>query len=93
MNNGYRYLHDEEFLKKIDTFHIKEQHIRVSVLDFITENPIHNIEGQATGGTINLAGNSAVRRTGNLSMIAPDENVNLLTAKSMLSINKKIFTD
>ena len=90
MNNGYRYLHDEEFLKKIDTFHIKEQHIRILVLDFMTENPIYNIEGQATGGTINLAGNSAVRRTGNLSMVTPNENVNLLTAKSMLSINKKI---
>jgi hypothetical protein len=33
------------------------------------DRPLENIEGRATGGTININGSSAVRRTGSLSLV------------------------
>jgi hypothetical protein len=38
--------------------------------------PIEYIEGKVTGGSINVDGNSAVRRTCTLSMVAQDVNIN-----------------
>jgi hypothetical protein len=38
--------------------------------------PIEYIEGRATGGSINVDGASALRRTCNLSMVAQDVNIN-----------------
>lgn len=90
MSKGYRYLSDEAFLKKIDELHIKEQHIRVATLEFMTEKPIRNIEGEIVGGTLNLDGNSAVRRTCNFTMIAPSEENNIASTRNTLSINKKV---
>ena len=57
------YLEDKSFLKKFDLENRKEQFIRITVLDFKTENPIANIEGKSTGGSCNLSGTSNMRRT------------------------------
>ena len=40
------------------------------------ENPIEEIEGRVTAGSINIDGNSAVRRTCSLSMVAKQVNIN-----------------
>jgi len=42
----------------------------------IDENPIDEIEGLVTGGSVNLDGDSTVRRTCSLTMVAKDIEIN-----------------
>ena len=66
MNN---YLTDKEFLKKLDNTKEKRTYIRIISLD-INYIPHDMLEGRATGGSVNLDGTSAVRRSCSLSLIA-----------------------
>lgn len=85
----YEYLKNSAFLKKMDEMPLKEQFVKIIVLDFL-ENPITEIQGKVTSGSINLNGSSAVRRTANLSMVADDANNDITSINNLLSINKKI---
>lgn len=85
----YEYLKNSAFLKKMDEMPLKEQFVKIIILDFL-ENPITEIQGKVTSGSINLNGSSAVRRTANLSMVADDANNDIRSVNNLLSINKKI---
>lgn len=85
----YEYLKNSAFLKKMDEMPLKEQFVKIIILDFL-ENPITEIQGKVTSGSINLNGSSAVRRTANLSMVADDANNDITSINNLLSINKKI---
>lgn len=87
---GYNYLNDSAFLKQIDEMRIKEQYVKITVLDF-QERPIQAIEGKIISGNINLDGKSAIRRTCNLTMIADAVSNNLTSIdNTVISMNKKI---
>ena len=67
---------DKEFLIKLDEHHEKTIWAKIIALD-IDENPMEEITGRITsGGSINIDGTSAVRRTCSLSMVAKDININ-----------------
>ena len=84
------YLQDKIFLKKMDLLKLKEQLVKITVLDW-AENPIKEIQGKITGGTLNLDGKSSIRRTCNLSMFIEDyEDINITSINNLISINKKI---
>ena len=85
----YPYLSDLRFLKELDELNIKEQFVKIIVLDWL-ENPIANIEGRVSGGSMNLDGSSAVRRSGSITFICDDEYYNVLDVNNLISINKKI---
>lgn len=68
------FLLDSFFLKKLFEEHNKETYVKLLALDK-NELPIEEIEGLATGGTINLDGSSAVRRSCSLSMVAKTVNI------------------
>lgn len=85
----YEYLKNSAFLKKMDEMPLKEQFVKIIILDFL-ENPITEIQGKVTSGSINLNGSSAVRRTANLSMVADDANNDITSVNNLFSINKKI---
>lgn len=68
------YLFDKEFLKQLDYHREKETYIRITSLTN-DEYPREQIEGRATGGSINIDGVSAIRRSCSLNMIALDEDV------------------
>ena len=68
-------LFDTAFLKQLIEQKNREIFARITALT-INEMPIEYIEGKVTGGSINVDGNSAVRRTCNLNMIAQDVNIN-----------------
>lgn len=85
----YPYLSDLRFLKELDELNIKEQFVKIIVLDWL-ENPIANIEGRVSGGSMNLDGASAVRRSGSITFICDDEYYNVLDVNNLISINKKI---
>ena len=51
MKKRYEYLKDADFLKELDFSHLKEQYAKITVLDWL-ENPIQDIQGIVTGGSI-----------------------------------------
>jgi hypothetical protein len=66
---------DKEFLRELDYSINKETYARITALD-INDYPLELIEGKATGGSINIDGASALRRTCSVSLIAEDVNIN-----------------
>ena len=84
------FLNDSAFLKEIDKMRIKEQYVKITVLNF-QEQPIQEIQGKILSGNLNLDGRSSIRRTCNLTMIADAISNNLTSIdKTVISINKKI---
>lgn len=80
---------DTEFLKALDKENQREIYARIISLTK-DENPIEQIEGRVTGGSININGSSAVRRSCSLQMVADELNINNfywgLTTKFSLEI-------
>jgi hypothetical protein len=68
-------LFDKEFLIKLHEASERDIFVRISALTD-EELPIEYIEGKATGGSINVDGDSAVRRTCSLTMVAQDVDIN-----------------
>lgn len=66
---------DKEFLYELNQFQHKDIYARIIVLNF-DEMPLEQIEGKVISGSINIDGNSAVRRTCNLSLVAKDVDIN-----------------
>ena len=89
MSKHYPYLQDSSFLKSFDKLKIKEQYVKITILDFL-EKPIQAIEGRVLGGSINIDGNSSIRRTCNLSIIASEHENDLTNVDNLLSLNKKV---
>lgn len=85
---------DKNFLKELDEWNEKELFIRIISLDF-AENPRSEIQGYTTGGSINVDGSSAVRRTCNLTMVTSDTRINqtdwALESKFKLEIGLRNF--
>ena len=67
------YLFDKEFLKQLDYNQEKQIYVRIISLTN-DEYPREQIEGCITGGSINVDGASAVRRSCSLNMVALDED-------------------
>ena len=89
-------LADKEFLKKLDLYKKKDVYAKIISLD-INENPIEQIEGKITGGSINIDGASAVRRTCSLTIVAQEVNIDDyywgLSNKFTVSIGIENFID
>lgn len=85
----YRYLKDSSFLQELMRDRLLEQYAKIIVLN-LNEKPIQEVQGKITGGSINLDGNSAVRRTGNISVYVEDRVNDLTDVKHLFSINKKV---
>ena len=84
------YLKDRDFLKRLDNEQNKFYWVKIEVLDS-AERMIQSIEGRVKpGSTINIDGNSSIRRTCSFTIVA-DEDINDLTnVNNLLSVNKKI---
>ena len=68
------FLVDKEFLRLLDLEKNKEIFAKVITLDF-NENPLEQIEGRVSGGSVSVDGNSSVRRTCSLSIVANELNI------------------
>lgn len=71
-NNAF--LLDRDFLKLLDLEKEKEIFAKVISLDFY-ENPMEEIEGRVTQGSVNVDGTSSVRRTCSLTLAAHELNI------------------
>ena len=89
MAYNFPYLKDSTFLKKFDEIKLKEQFVKIVVLNF-NEDPIQEIQGKVIGGNLTLDGSSAMRRTGNISLTTDNYENDLTTTRNLLSINKKV---
>lgn len=69
------YLFNKDFLYKLDQYHHKELYVKILSLTF-EENPIEQIEGRVTGGSINIDGTSSMRRSCSITLVAQDVNIN-----------------
>ena len=88
--NNLSYLKDNDFLRKLDNNNNKFYQVKIEVLD-AEERPISAIQGKVqSGSSINIDGNSSVRRTCNITFIAEDVENNLMNVDNLLSVNKKI---
>lgn len=65
---------DQAFLKELDLSPNRETFVKIIALNK-DEQPLEEIQGRATSGTINLDGKSAVRRTCSLTLVAQDINL------------------
>ena len=61
---------DQTFLRKLDLTKNKTTYAKIILLTF-DEEPIEEIQGKITAGSVNIDGNSAVRRTCSLTMVSP----------------------
>ena len=62
----YEHLNDSKFLKEFQSLKIKEQFLKLELLDF-NENPIKEIQGKCISGVYNLDGSSSMRRNKSFS--------------------------
>lgn len=84
------FLNDLDFLEQLNNQKLKKYFVKILVLD-INENPIRTIEGRVqTGGSINIDGSSAMRRSCSLTFIAEEGENDLTDVDNLLSINKRI---
>lgn len=88
MNFGYPYLDDQAFLLEIDKARVKEEFVKLIVLTK-DEEPLQEIQGKATIGSLSIDGRSAVRRTGSLTVIANEYENDLTDLDNLFAINKK----
>ena len=81
---------DKDFLKTLDNERNKFYYARIIVLDKL-DKQIKSIEGRIQqGSSISINGNSNVRRTCNITLIADKTENDLTNIENFLSINKKI---
>ena len=66
---------NQDFLNKLMEYPHRTVFARLTALDFKTEYPIKEITGRFTGGSINIDGASAVRRTCSLTIATEKEQM------------------
>lgn len=72
--NNNAFLLDRDFLRLLDLEKEKEIFAKVISLDF-QENPMEEIEGRVTQGSVTVDGSSSVRRTCSLTLAAHELNI------------------
>ena len=93
MRTKYPYMNDSNFLLEMDTAKIQTQYVKITILNW-KEEPVREIQGITTGGTLSLNGKSAIRRTMNLSaLVTENQFANITEAQNLFSLNKKLFLE
>ena len=81
---------DKKFLLELDEQINKEVYVKLTTLTY-NEEPIESIEGAATTGSINIDGDSVVRRTSSLTLVTKELNINQFYWALNNKFNKEIF--
>ena len=80
------------FLQEIDNFVNQKQYVKITLLNW-NEEPIKEIQGELSGGSISKDGSSFVRRTCSLTAIVDRGEYNIEDSKMDFAINKKIYIE
>ena len=81
-----------DFLSSISSFVNQKQYVRITLLDW-AENPLEEISGEISSGSITKDGTSAVRRTCSMSLSVDSGSYDMDDMRSKFSINKKIYVE
>lgn len=93
MKKQYPYSTNKEFLNKIDLLRVREQWVKITLLEYSSEVPLEDIEGKIISGSITKSGDSTVRRTCNLSCAIDAFKYNIDDIKANYSVSKKIYLE
>ena len=80
------------FLQEIDNFVNQKQYVKITLLNW-NEEPIKEIQGELSGGSISKDGSSSVRCTCSLTAIVDRGEYNIEDSKMDFAINKKIYIE
>lgn len=92
MKRNYPYLKDITFLNKIYSLHHKTIYAKVTVLDWM-EKPLQEVQGKIVSGNLSINGDSAVRRTANLTIQIRSIDDLYNQPDSLFTLNKKVFLE
>ena len=104
MRKDYPYLQDpwyedangqkerRNFLALIDSFVNQKQYVKITLLNW-SEEPLKEIEGELSSGTLSKDGSSSVRRTCQLSATVSRGEYDVENGEMDFAINKKIFIE
>ena len=104
MRKEYKYLQDpwyedangqkerRNFLALIDSFVNQKQYVKITLLNW-SEEPLKEIEGELSSGTLSKDGSSSVRRTCQLSATVTRGEYDVEDGEMDFAINKKIFIE
>ena len=84
------YLKDTKFLSMLDEMRIKKHYARLTILTFIDEKPIREIQGVATAGSCTVNGQAALRRTISLTVSNIEDENDITNVENLISLNKKV---
>lgn len=90
--NSKKELEKRNFLAKIDNFANQRQYVRLTLLSW-TEEPIKEIQGIITSGSISKDGSSAIRTTCSLSCNVGYGEYDVQDSQADFALNKKIFVE
>jgi len=93
MERNYPYWNDKEFLYQIDTLQVTEEYVRVTALTWKDE-PIQEVQGLITDGSLTINGESSMRRAVNFSAAFEDNSFSQITdVNNIFSINKRVYLE
>lgn len=84
------YLTDSKFLSMLDEMRIKKHYAKITVLSFVDEKPLREIQGIATAGSVTVNGQAALRRTISLTVSGIENENDISNIENIISINKKV---
>ena len=81
-----------EFLRQLDSFVNQKQYVQITLLDW-QENPIKEIQGELSGGSLSKDSNNSVRTVGNLSCTVSAGKYDVESLQMDFALNKKVFIE
>lgn len=85
-------LQRRNFLSKIDDFVNQKQYIKITLLNW-KEEPLKEIQGELSTGTMTKDGSSVFRRTMSFTASVSNGDYDISSAEADFAINKKIFVE
>lgn len=92
IENENEALERRNFLSKIDSFVNQKRYVKITLLNW-QEEPLKEIEGVITGGSMTFDGSSAVRRTCTMTTAVDATSYDVEDADEDFAIDKKIYLE
>lgn len=84
------YLKDSKFLSMLDEMRIKKHYAKLTILTFVDEKPLREVQGIATAGSVTVNGEASLRRTISLTISSIENENDITNIKNIISMNKKV---
>lgn len=85
-------LEKAQFFQKIDKMIVHKEYVRITLLDW-QENPLKEIQGELTTGSLTKDGSSAIRRTCSFTANVDANSYTVEDGQMDFAINKKVFIE